>query len=98
MGPGVDQIADGLRLEEVQSPVQHGAPGELTRVSLARSGAYRRREHGGRDVKAAMGRDLEKIFSRKGVRRAVEGGDDVVENLTIVGIDDMGVAGPAWFE
>jgi hypothetical protein len=46
-------------------------------------------------MKATVGRDLEKILARKRVRRTVEGGDDLVENMPILWVDDVRAAGPA---
>jgi len=98
VGASIDQIADCFRLEEIQLAVQYGAPSELTGFGLARSRSYRRGEHCGRHVEAAMGRDLEKIFPREGMRRAIEGGDDLVEDMSILGVDRVSMTGTARLE
>ena len=46
-------------------------------------------------MEAAVCRDLEKIFPREGVRRAIEGGDDLVEDMPILGVDRVSMAGTA---
>src|SRR5690349_3825139 len=91
----IDQIPDGFRLKQIELAVQHRATCEFSRLGLARSCTYRRGEHRGGGLETAMGRDFEKVFAREGVWRAIERGDDLVEDMSGLRVDHLSTAGPA---
>jgi hypothetical protein len=45
----IDQVTDGLRLQQVELPVQHRSAGELPWLRLAYARSDERREHHGGD-------------------------------------------------
>ena len=84
----VDQVADRFRLEKVELSVEYGPSRELAGLCLTRPSANRRREHGRRDERSAVGRDLEEVFARERVRSPVEDGHHVVDVGRGIRIDD----------
>ena len=85
---GIDQIGDGLGLDQIELAVEKGAKGELARFGQPRAGFDGAREDRGQHHGAAVRRDLDHVFAGVGLRRRERRDDELVA-------DAMEAVGPA---
>ena len=80
---GVDQIAHGLGLRQIDAAVQKGAQGELAGLGQARAGVERAlhgvAQHDGRTVAG----DLDQVLGGVGARRGEEGDHHLVDGVAV---------------
>jgi hypothetical protein len=89
---GVDEVADGLGLGEVDASVNEGAEGEFAGFGEAGSGADGAVKAVAEDDRGAMARDLDDIFGGIGAGRGEEGNDYFVYGLTGL-VEEIGQRG-----
>ena len=83
-GTGVDEIGRRLGLEEIHLAVEDGTPGEFPRRPWSRPRRDQRRDRGRRYDQSAMGRDLDEIIARVGVRRGKVSDDHLVDRVNTI--------------
>src|SRR5690349_22941801 len=93
--PRFDEIADRLRLQQVQLPVQYGAAGEFSRFCLPCTRLDRCGKYRDGYAKSSVSRDLEEVFSRECGRRDEVRGHHVIEHGAVVRVDDTCAGGLA---
>ena len=84
----VDQIVDGLRLEQVDAAVRPGSTRELPGLRLPAPRTEQRVEHERRCDRPPVSRELDDVLSGVGVRRDEAGDESLVEGLSGVRIPE----------
>src|SRR5690554_5030577 len=72
-GLSVDEVADGLRLRQIDAAIEEGAEREFAGFGKARAEASHDRQHAAEHDGAAVTTDLDDIFAGVRVRRGKEG-------------------------
>ena len=88
--PGVDEIRRRLGLEQVHLAVQHRAARELARLGGPGAGGGERGDRVGGHQQAAVGRALDQIVARVGVRAREADGEHVIDRVAGRGVVELG--------
>jgi hypothetical protein len=81
---GIDQLADGLRLHQVQLAVEHRPPGELARRGRTGAGGVESREEPRRRHLPAMAGELDHVLAGIAVGSGEYGVEPAVDGLSCV--------------
>ena len=92
---GVDEIADGLGLHQVELAVQHRAAGELTRGGGPRAGRVQRRQQTAGREQPPVTRELDEVLAGIAVGTGEDGVEAAVDRLA-VGTAEGGEGDPPW--
>ena len=94
-GGGLDEVADGFGLGEVEAAAEEGALGELAGLGEAGTGGAAGADGVLEQHRRAVHGDLNDVLAGVAVGRGEKGGDDLVEDAVVGEVEQLAEAGAA---